>query len=289
MPSNHRPPTIDPVAATRWAEKPTTQSPWLHEEVARRMSERLPWIRLPVEHWVHWEPLRGGVNARELVAAHYPKATCFEVVARPDARTPVQRSLWQRLHLAHAARRPEVGPTPPEGGAQLVWANMLLHQTPDPVALIAAWQRALSVNGFLMFSCLGPDTLKELRTLYATHHWPSPVQDFTDMHDWGDLVITTGFADPVVSMEHIRLTFDSAPRLLEELRGLGCNTHPARFAGLRTPAWRKALEAAIERELRPSPGAPLALTFEVIYGHAVKPKPRPTRVGPSPRIEFNSD
>jgi malonyl-CoA O-methyltransferase len=109
------------------------------------------------------------------------------------------------------------------------------------------------------------------------------------MHDWGDLVITTGFADPVVSMEHIRLTFDSAPRLLEELRGLGCNTHPARFAGLRTPAWRKALEAAIERELRPSPGAPLALTFEVIYGHAVKPKPQPTRVGPSPRIEFNSD
>lgn len=289
MPSN-RPPTIDPIAAERWAETPCFQSPWLHEEVARRMAERLPWIRLPVERWVHWEPMRGGANARELIAAQYPKARCFEVVAQAQGHgRAISPRWWQRLRRSHGTRQPESGPMAPEGSAQLVWANMLLHQASDPVALIAAWQRALSVNGFLMFSCLGPDTLKEFRTLYATHGWPVPVQDFTDMHDWGDLVITSGFADPVVSMEHIRLTFDSAPRVLEELRGLGRNTHPARFPGLRTPRWRKELEVAIERELRPTPEAPITLTFEVIYGHAVKPKPRPTRVGAGPRIEFNSD
>jgi hypothetical protein len=47
---------------------------------------------------------------------------------------------------------------PPEGSLQMLWANMLLHQVADPQALIAHWHRTLAVDGFLMFSCFGPDT-----------------------------------------------------------------------------------------------------------------------------------
>ena len=36
-----RPPTLDPIAAARWARAAPPRSPWLHEEVARRMAERL--------------------------------------------------------------------------------------------------------------------------------------------------------------------------------------------------------------------------------------------------------
>ena len=46
--STQRPPTIDPQAAQRWQHLPTSASPWLHEEVARRMQERLDsvlWLR----------------------------------------------------------------------------------------------------------------------------------------------------------------------------------------------------------------------------------------------------
>ena len=36
----------------------------------------------------------------------------------------------------------------------------------DVQALIAQWHRAIAVDGFLMFSCLGPDTVRELHALY---------------------------------------------------------------------------------------------------------------------------
>jgi hypothetical protein len=65
------PPTIDPVAARRWAALPHPDSPWLHQEVARRMAERLPWIRLPVTQWGALGAVGGGQQARARVAAHY--------------------------------------------------------------------------------------------------------------------------------------------------------------------------------------------------------------------------
>ena len=240
------------------------------------MAERLPWIRLPVTRWAHWEPVGGGRQARALVAAHYPDAECFEVVAQADVAQNASESgakhWWQRLVPGRrGARDVQRVSAPPEGAMQLLWANMLAHHHADPRALMAAWRRALAPDGFVMFSCFGPDTLRELRALYAERGWPPPVQDFTDMHDWGDQLAMAGFADPVMDMEHVTLSFDTPARLLAELHELGRNLHPQRFAGLRTPAWRRRLEAALDERLRARPGAPLELTFEVIYGHALKP------------------
>ena len=91
----------------------------------------------------------------------------------------------------------------------MLWANMALHMAADPQALIAQWHRALATDGFLMFSCLGPDTLRELRALYAALGWPPAGHEFTDMHDWGDMLVHAGFAEPVMDMERIVLTWDT--------------------------------------------------------------------------------
>ena len=115
----------------------------------------------------------------------------------------------------------------------MLWANMALHLSADPQALMGEWQRALATDGFLMFSCLGPDTLRELRALYAALGWPPPSHEFTDMHDWGDMLVQTGFAEPVMDMERITLSFATPQRLLRELRELGANLHPERFPALR--------------------------------------------------------
>jgi malonyl-CoA O-methyltransferase len=164
---------------------------------------------------------------------------------------------------------------PPDGAVQMLWANMALHLTAQPLELLARWQRALATDGFLMFSCLGPDTVRELRDLYRSLGWPACGNDFTDMHDWGDMLMQVGFAEPVMDMERIVLTYDSPARLLQELGSLGKNLHPARFTGLRGKGWRSALEQALVRTLaRPEQGGRLSLTFEVIYGHALKPAPR---------------
>jgi malonyl-CoA O-methyltransferase len=95
------------------------------------------------------------------------------------------------------------------------------------------------------------------------------------MHDWGDMLVQAGFAEPVMDMERITLSFSSPTTLLAELRGLGRNLQPWRFAGLRGRAWRTALHQAIAAGLPdPNQRGRLRLTFEIIYGHAFKPPPR---------------
>lgn len=274
------PPTIDAVAAARWHAMARDPSPWLHEEVARRMQERLSWIVLPPGNWCDWDPVRGGMQAHALIAAALPKAEQWvhetaSAGAQAAARAQLQPPWWKPARwIGPAVHFREPSPQ----GMQMVWANMALHLTAQPQALMAQWLKALDTDGFVMFSCLGPDTLKELRAVYAGLGWPEPSHTFTDMHDWGDMLAASGFAEPVMDMERIVLTFPTPQRLLQELRGLGRNLHPKRFPALRGHHWRRRLENAIAEQLvSESNGGQLALTFEIIYGHAFKPTPRAPR------------
>ena len=273
--TTERPPTIDPQAASRWQYLPLTQSPWLHEEVARRMQERLDWIKLQPQSWVHWEPQRGGLQAQASLLQRYPQAQCSWVQAvNGQLETTLKTSAkpwWQPARWRTEPRHTGL----PKPGVQMVWANMALHMAADPQVLIGQWKESLSSEGFLMFSCLGPDTLRELRGLYQALGWPAPAHEFTDMHDWGDMLVQAGFAEPIMDMERIELTFETPERLLQELRELGRNLHPARFPGLRGRGWRDHLHhALVEKLADPKNGAQLKLTFEVVYGHAFKPQPR---------------
>jgi len=273
----HLPPTIDPVAAARWAALAAKGSPWLHEEVARRMEERLDLICLQPEAWAHWEAVRGGLQAHGLLSKRYPNAQCYVVEPSEARRLAAEQSLAKPWwNLARWKSLPLRFETPAKESVQMLWANMSLHMAADPHQLIQNWHQTLAVDGFLMFSCLGPDTLHELRGLYQEMDWPAPGHAFTDMHDWGDMLVQAGFAEPVMDMERITLTYATPQRLLADLRELGRNLNPKRFAALRTPRWRADLEAAIIRYLRPLGNdlAPLTLSFEVIYGHAFKPTPR---------------
>ncbi len=280
------PPTIDPAAAARWHAAAPALSPWLHEEVARRMQDRLQWIRQAPAAWCDWEPVRGGIAGHALIAQRYPQAECtvFEAPAREAAaREALDPKWWSMAHWRGA--RPRFG-LPAEGSVQMLWANMALHTVADPQALIAQWHRAIAVDGYLMFSCLGPDTVRELHALYRDLGWPPAGHAFTDMHDWGDMLVQSGFAEPVMDMERITLTFATPARALQELRELGANLHPQRFAGLRGRRWRARLEGAMaERLADPQHEGQIAFTFEIVYGHAFKPAPR-VRVSQSSAVSL---
>ena len=265
---NQQPPTIDPCAAQRWQDLLVAESPWLHEEVARRMQERLDWITVQPSSWVHWQPLKGGLQAHSLITQRYPKAACTVLESTSATVQQAGKALLPSRWKPQAWLQPKTSLVQQvEQPAQMLWSNMALHMAADPQGLMAQWHAALQVDGFLMFSCLGPDTLKELQTLYKTLGWPAPAHEFTDMHDWGDMLVGAGFAEPVMDMERITLTFETPERLLQELRGLGRNLHVARFAALRGRGWQRQLLKALAQQ-------PLQLTFEVIYGHAFKPTPR---------------
>jgi len=268
MAASTTPPTIDLRAAQRWQHMLVTESPWLHEEVARRMQERLDWIKVQPSSWVHWQPLLGGLQAHGLLTQRYPKAACTVLEPSSAGVQRATRALVASRWKPQAWLQPKTNVvTQVQQPAQMLWSNMALHMAADPQALMAQWHAALAVDGFLMFSCLGPDTVKELQTLYKTLGWPAPAHEFTDMHDWGDMLMGAGFAEPVMDMERITLTFETPERLLQELRGLGRNLHTGRFAGLRGRGWHRQLLQALAQQ-------PLQLTFEVIYGHAFKPAPR---------------
>jgi malonyl-CoA O-methyltransferase len=263
--THHSHSTLDPVAAQRWQQWPATESPWLHEEVARRMQERLDWITLQPQTWLHWSPLTGGIKAHELLAKRYPNATCtiFETTERRADQ--VRQTLTPTPACCHPSAPNVI--TKVTNQVQMLWANMSLHGAAHPQHLLAQWHQALDVDGFLMFSCLGPDTLKALRTLYRQSGWPPPAHELTDMHDWGDRLLDAGFAEPVMDMEQITLSFKTPERLLEELRSLGRNMHCDRFSALRGKHWHKQWLEAVSQ-------IPLQLNFEVVYGHAFKPATR---------------
>ena len=269
------PPTLDPIAVARWQRNAPRASPWLHEEVASRMLDRLQWIKLQPQSWAHWGAVRGGLQAHRQLVRKYPKSQCFVLEADVNSAQAAIKNIvkpwWSPARWMAQATRFEA---PPPASVDMLWANMALHIAPEPPALLAQWHSALKVNGFLMFSCLGPDTAIEVRQLYQQLGWPPAGHDLTDMHDWGDMLVAAGFAEPVMDMERITLTFETPQRLLAELAELGRNFHPARFAGLRGRGWQSRLHNGLAGRLKTGPDGRLQLTFEIIYGHALKAEPK---------------
>lgn len=283
---------------------------WLHAEVARRLGEKMQAILLQPVHWLDWGGWLGAGQA--VVLDRYPQAQRFvfestaalvvrslqqwQAALPSPEREPARsargalKALLGRLsvtntQLATAPSQAVALPSPvfqsfnrkpqgwPDDGVGLVWANMVLHAETDVPALLRAWHRALRVDGFVMCSGLGPDTARELKAVYQQMGWGLPTIDFIDMHDLGDAFVKAGFADPVMDMERITLTWPDAEALLTECRQWGGNVALGRHAGLRTPRWRARLVQALQSALLRQDGR-LGLTLEIVYGHAVKPLPR---------------
>jgi malonyl-CoA O-methyltransferase len=159
----------------------------------------------------------------------------------------------------------------------LAWSNMALHWSADPGTAIGELHRVLEVEGLLMFSTLGPDTLKELRSAFSGFSGPPHVHSFIDMHDIGDMLVAAGFAAPVMDTETITLTYASFAALASDLRSTGQACALAgRSRGLFGPRRWKAVRESLDKFMREGR---LPATVEVVYGHAWKAAPRKTPEG----------
>src|SRR5690606_35627866 len=143
---------------------------------------------------------------------------------------------------------------------------MALHWHDQPHDVLSEWRRILKPGALVMFSCLGPGSLAELRSAIAQADLTTATPEFVDMHDFGDLLIERGFADPVMDQEILTLTYQTPEKLLSDMRILGGNPSMDRKSGLTSRAWRQKLLDALQAQ-RQLDGT-IHLSLEVAYGHA---------------------
>ncbi|MET0980657.1 MAG: methyltransferase domain-containing protein [Telluria sp.] len=261
---------------------------FLRREIAERMHERLSLVKI-----VPQRVLDAGCGAGPdlgTLQKTYPAAQIVGMDASPamlagaKSPAPAMRSLNQMLSRLMPAKAGvdllcgDFGTLPfGPNSIDLVWSNLALHWHPQPDRVFAEWRRVLRVDGLLMFSNFGPDTFKELRTAFAALDETPHTLPFVDMHDFGDQLVEAGFSTPVMDAERITVTYGTVEALLADVRAIGGNPLATRRRGLiGRAAWqrmRDALEA-----MRGADGK-IALTFEVIYGHAFRPVPKTTTAG----------
>lgn len=160
-----------------------------------------------------------------------------------------------------------------DSSLELVWSNLAIQWCNDLDAAFTDMHRVLHTDGLLMFSTLGPDTLKELRSASSVDGEHVHVSRFIDMHDIGDALVRAGFAAPVLDVEHITLTYDNVIAVMRDLKSIGAhNAADGRSRGLQGRGFLKKLTENYERFRK---DGKLPATFEVVYGHAWKPAARP--------------
>ena len=253
----------------------------LQREVGSRMLERLDYVKIDPRRVLDMG-CGTGISLTAL-SERYPKskvigADASEAMLR-TGRTqrsglrwllPFLRSSRSSLVSADALALPFTA-----GSLGLVWSNLMLHWLDDPLPAFREIYRALDVGGLLMFSTFGPDTLKELRASFSDGY--AHTQRFADMHDYGDMLLECGYADPVMDVEALTMTYASLDDLFRDLRqsGAACAMQARRRGLMGRSAWN-AVRTGYERHR--SEGR-LPATFEVVYGHAWKTQAKKPRDG----------
>jgi malonyl-CoA O-methyltransferase len=299
MPSEDRSAPIDLAEVRRLFSSPgrIAESSFLRREVSRRMLERLDLVKIDPERVLDagcgtgadLSALQQRFGAARLMGLDASAPLLREALqAEAEGRSTMQKALRRWLPaVAQAASTDAPGlvcgdfaalPLPNES-VDLVWSNLALQWHPQPDSIFAEWRRVLRRDGLLMFSCFGPDTFRELRAAFAAVDDAPHVLPFVDMHDFGDMLVDVGFATPVMDMETITVTYTSTSRLLADVRAWGGNPRTDRRRGLLGRKAYGRLVQALEN-LR-GPEGSIALSFEIVYGHAFRPVNRTTAAGES--------
>jgi malonyl-CoA O-methyltransferase len=214
----------------------------------------------------------GTGHAGRALKRRYPGAQVLAVdssfgMLRAAARQQSWLRPFSRL-CADAERLPL-----PDGSVDLIVSNFMLQWSDLDLAL-AEFRRVLAPRGFLTFTTLGPDTLRELRAAWAraeSDHaeFHTRVSRFLDMHDIGDALVRAGFAVPVLDVERYTLTYSDVRQLAADLKAVGArNATAGRLKGLTGPRKFAAMQSAYEAF---RVDGRLPATYEVVFGQAWGP------------------
>ncbi len=240
----------------------------LQREVADRLLERLDMLKMIPATILD---LGSGTGyCSDKLAAHYPKArlTSLDLAAAMVNKTRERFSKWSRFRRGHQFVCGDAESLPfADNSFEMIFSSLTIQWCSDLEAAFSEMKRVLKPGGVLLYTTLGPDTLKELRASWAAVDEEVHINTFLDMHDVGDAMLRARLAEPVMDMEQLTMTYEDAMTLMRDLKTLGAhNVNPGRRHSLTTPKKLRAVMQAYEQfrgadQLLPA-------SYEVVYGHA---------------------
>ena len=242
----------------------------LQHEIGRRMIERLDTMRIAPQSILDIGCGTGLETAALL--RRYPRADVLALdFALPMLERARRRGRWLRRPRCLCA---DLDFLPlADHSIDLVFANAALQWSNRPAQAFQDIARVLKPGGLLLFSTFGPDTLRELRAAWAAVDGQPHVHRFVDMHDYGDMLMAAGLADPVMDVERMTLTYTDALHLMREIKLIGAgNASTQRGRGL-VGRERIARVCAAYEQFRNADGR-LPVSYEVVHGHAWGPLQR---------------
>jgi malonyl-CoA O-methyltransferase len=267
------------------------QAAVLAREIGARMQERLDLLKLQPQRALDLGSGTG--HGARALRARYRQCLVVELDLT-SAMLRVARAKiawWQRgIGRLRGERTPQVcGDMErlPFADAlfDMVWSNFALQWAGSPQRAFAEMHRVLRPGGVCLFSTLGPDTLKELRSAAAQAGGDVTVHPMIDLHDYGDMLVQARFADPVMDMEYLTLTYGDVDSLLRELKTAGAgNLDPGRRQGLMGKDRFERLRRAYEDKRR---DGRIPATFEIVYGHAWRPESARTAADGRAVVQFH--
>ena len=242
----------------------------LQREVGNRLLERLDYMRLQPQTIVDIGAGTGHLS--KALAQRYKQARVLALdlapnmlrAARRNAGTVARLQRRQSFVCADTERLPLA-----DQSTDMIFSNLTLQWCSALEMVFTEFRRIIRPGGMVLFSSFGPDTLKELRDSWATADDAIHVSAFIDMHDIGDVLMRSGFADPVMDAERFTLTYPDVQMIMKELKLLGAhNAATGRNRGLTGKGRLRAMINAYESY---RDKGKLPATFEVVYGLAWAP------------------
>ncbi len=249
------------------------ESAVLQKEISKRVLERLQYISIKPQ--VVLDVGAGTGFAAKALLKQYPGSRVIAAdIATPMLQKTRKRCGWLRRPSLLCA---DIEALPlADASVDVIFTTSTLQWCNDLDNTLHHFKRILKPGGLLMLSSFGPDTLKELRASWATVDQHTHVNTFMDMHDIGDGLLRAGFAEPVMDMEIMNITYHQVTALLRDLKNIGAqNKTRGRSKGLTGKGQIKHMQTAYEA-FRNTAGL-LPATYEVVYGHAWAPALTPAQ------------